>query len=192
MEIFIRIVGLYLGVVPPTCILVLSILWLFIVIDSKIHLLMCIDMYSLSSIHIPLWTLIYSFIWNEIVHGISFGISGWYHQYDAYSTPARWSKVTFCIFPGSLPVLLFYQWPMKGWVVHLSSTYQLLLMRLWVSYVQWQTYTSNFFGECWCMWAIVLIGQCFSRASCRCSSYFVVGFVQHGWLTFMGFSVKMT
>ncbi len=31
VETFIRIVGLYLGVVPPTCILVLSILWLFTV-----------------------------------------------------------------------------------------------------------------------------------------------------------------
>jgi hypothetical protein len=30
-ETFIRIVGLYLGVVPPICILVLSILWLFTV-----------------------------------------------------------------------------------------------------------------------------------------------------------------
>jgi hypothetical protein len=31
VETFVRIVGLYLGVVPPTCILVLSILWLFTV-----------------------------------------------------------------------------------------------------------------------------------------------------------------
>jgi hypothetical protein len=31
VEISIRIVGLYLGVTPPTCILVLSILWLFTV-----------------------------------------------------------------------------------------------------------------------------------------------------------------
>jgi hypothetical protein len=30
VETFIRIVGLYLGVVPPTCILVLSILWLLL------------------------------------------------------------------------------------------------------------------------------------------------------------------
>jgi hypothetical protein len=51
VEIFIRIVGLYLGVVPPTFILVLSILWLFIVIDGKVRLLMCVDTYSLSSIH---------------------------------------------------------------------------------------------------------------------------------------------
>jgi hypothetical protein len=51
VEIFIWIVGSYLGVVPPTCILVLSILWLFIVINGKIHCLMCIDTYSLSCIH---------------------------------------------------------------------------------------------------------------------------------------------
>jgi hypothetical protein len=31
VETFIRIVGLYLGVIPTTCILVLSILWLFTV-----------------------------------------------------------------------------------------------------------------------------------------------------------------
>ncbi len=54
VEIFIKIVGLYLGVVPPTCIRVLSILWLFIVIDGKIHHLMCVDTYSLICIHFPL------------------------------------------------------------------------------------------------------------------------------------------
>jgi hypothetical protein len=54
VEISIRIVELYHGVVPPTCILVLSILWLFIVIDGKIHRLMCVDTYSLSCIHFEL------------------------------------------------------------------------------------------------------------------------------------------
>ncbi len=56
VERFIWIVGFYLGVVPPTCILVLSILRLFvnIVIDGKIHRLMCVDTYSLSCIHFPL------------------------------------------------------------------------------------------------------------------------------------------
>jgi hypothetical protein len=58
VETFIRIVGLYLGVVPPACIHVLSnfiLLWhiysiihilsaiIYIVIDSKIHCLMCVD-----------------------------------------------------------------------------------------------------------------------------------------------------
>jgi hypothetical protein len=54
VETFIRIVGLYLGVVPQTFILVLSILWLFIVIESKIHCLMIVYSYSLSCIHFPL------------------------------------------------------------------------------------------------------------------------------------------
>ncbi len=47
VEMFIRIVGLYLGVVPLTCIPVLSILWLFY---SIIHCLMCVDTYSLNCI----------------------------------------------------------------------------------------------------------------------------------------------
>jgi hypothetical protein len=51
VEKFIRIVGLYHGLVPPTCILVLSILWLVIVIDGKIHCQTCIDTYYLSCIH---------------------------------------------------------------------------------------------------------------------------------------------
>jgi hypothetical protein len=49
VETFIRIVGLYLGVVPPIHILVLSILWFFI-----IRHLMCVDTYSLSCIQFPL------------------------------------------------------------------------------------------------------------------------------------------
>jgi hypothetical protein len=39
--------GLYIGVVPLTCILVLNILWLFGVIDGKINRLMFFDIYSL-------------------------------------------------------------------------------------------------------------------------------------------------
>jgi hypothetical protein len=46
VETFTRIVGLYLGVLPPTCILVLSIPWLFFRIICKIHRLMCVDTYS--------------------------------------------------------------------------------------------------------------------------------------------------
>ncbi len=119
-----------------------------ITIDGKIHCLVGVDTYSLSCIHFPHWTLIDSFVWNEIAHGISSDISGWYHCLDAYSTPARWSRVTLCIYYQDclvLPVLLFYQWALKGWVVSLSSTYQLLLMRLWENnmYRCWQNYTSN-------------------------------------------------
>jgi hypothetical protein len=49
VETFIRIVGLYLGVVPPICILVLSILWLFM-----IRHFICVDTYSLNCIQFPL------------------------------------------------------------------------------------------------------------------------------------------
>ncbi len=47
VETFIRIAGLYLVVVPLTCIPVLSILWLFY---SIIHCLICVDTYSLNCI----------------------------------------------------------------------------------------------------------------------------------------------
>ncbi len=51
VETFISIVVLFLGVVPLTCILVLSILWLFSVVDGKIDCLMCVDTFSLKCIH---------------------------------------------------------------------------------------------------------------------------------------------
>jgi hypothetical protein len=51
VETFIRIVGLYLGVVPITCIPLLSILCFFY---SIIHCLMCVDTYSLNCIQFPL------------------------------------------------------------------------------------------------------------------------------------------
>jgi hypothetical protein len=62
-ETLIRIVGLYLGVIPLACILALSILFCYgmfysiinilfaisyIVRDGKIHWLMCVDTYSLN------------------------------------------------------------------------------------------------------------------------------------------------
>jgi hypothetical protein len=49
VKTFIRIVGLYLGVVPLIHILVLSILWLFI-----IRHFMCVDTDSLKCIQFPL------------------------------------------------------------------------------------------------------------------------------------------
>ncbi len=49
VETFIRIVGLYFGVVPPICILVLSILRLFL-----IRHFMCVDIYSLTCTQFPL------------------------------------------------------------------------------------------------------------------------------------------
>ncbi len=43
VEIFIKIVGLHHGAIPPTCILVSSIPRLFIFIGDKVHHLMSID-----------------------------------------------------------------------------------------------------------------------------------------------------
>jgi hypothetical protein len=86
---FIRIVRFYLRY----CILALSILFcygicdsiiyiisVYFVSDSKLHCHMCVDTHSLIWIHYPLWTLIDSFIWIGIVHGILFDISLWYHH----------------------------------------------------------------------------------------------------------------
>ncbi len=110
---------------------------------------MYLDTFSLSCIHFMLWTLIESFVWNEIVHGISFGISGWYHQYDAYSTPARWSRVAFCVFPGLLGVacspILSVSFEGMGCapVLNLSATPDEAVSM----YHCWQNYTSNFMGK---------------------------------------------
>ncbi len=101
VETFIRIVGLYLGVIPPICILVLRILWFFTVQ----FIVLCVLIVTLQIVFsFLLWTLIDSFIWNEIVHGISCDISRWYHQYDAYSTPIKWSRITLSYLPGSVGV----------------------------------------------------------------------------------------
>jgi hypothetical protein len=59
VEIFIRIVGLYLGVIPPICILVLIILWIFY---SIIHHFMCVDTNSLNCIQFYALTLNDSFL----------------------------------------------------------------------------------------------------------------------------------
>ncbi len=85
----IRIVRSYLRY----CILALSILFcygifdsliyiisVYSVSDSKLHRLMCVNIHSLNWIHFLLWTLIDSFLWIGIVHGILFDISGWYHR----------------------------------------------------------------------------------------------------------------
>ncbi len=150
VETFIRIVGLYLGVVPLTCVPVVSILWLFY---SIIHCLMCVDTYSLNCIQFPLWTLIDSFVWNEIVHGISYDISGRYHQYDAYSTPIRWSRVTLNYLPGSVGVacspILSVSFEGMGCepILNLAATPDEWWGCEYNMYRCQQDYTSNFMGK---------------------------------------------
>ncbi len=169
----IRVVGLYLGFVPPTCSLVLSILWLFIAIDGKIHVL-CVLTFTLLYIHFPLWTLIDSFVWNEIVHGISCDNSGWYHQYDAYSLPIRWSRVTLSYSPGSVsfacspilsvsfegmgcePILNLAASPDETVSIICTVVNKTILLTLWGK-LMYVSYTTD--------------RPVFIRASCRCSSY---------------------
>ncbi len=100
---FIRIVRLYLRY----CILALSILFcygvcdslifiifVYFVSDGKLHRHMCDNTHSLNWIHFLLWTLIDSFVWIGIVHGIFLILADGTIIYDEYSTPARWSRVT--------------------------------------------------------------------------------------------------
>ncbi len=119
---FIRIVRLLIRY----CILALRILFCYSICDSfiyiisvysvsegKLHHFVCVDTPSLNWIYFPLWTLIDSFVWIRIVHGILFDISGWYHR-------IWWILYTWKVIKGNtctyyqdclvLPVLLFYQW----------------------------------------------------------------------------------
>ncbi len=123
---FIRIVRSYLRY----CILALSILFcygicdsliyiisIYFVSDGKLHCLMCVDTHSLNWIHFWLWTLIDSFVWIGIVHGILFDISGWYHR-------IWWILYTYKVIKGKacaynqdclvLPVLLFLSVNLEG------------------------------------------------------------------------------
>jgi hypothetical protein len=95
--------------------------------------------------------------------------------YDEYSTPARWSRVTLahtnriawcCLFSYFISELR------RGglWAfLNLAATPDEAVSIICT--VCWQNYTFKFFGRSWCMWAILLIGQYFSKASHRCSSY---------------------
>jgi hypothetical protein len=135
---------------------------------------MCVDTYSLNCIQFPLWTLIVSFVWNEIVHGISFDVRGWYHQYDAYSTPIRWSRATLIYLPGSFcvacspilsvcfegmgcePVLNLAATPDEAVSIICTVVDKIILLTLWGK-LMYVSYTTD--------------RPVFSRASRRCSSY---------------------
>ncbi len=135
---------------------------------------MCVDTYSLNCIQFLLWTLIDSFVLNEIVHGISCDISGWYHQYGAYSTPIRWSRVTLSYLPGSVgvacssflsvsferigcePVLNLVATPDEAVSIICTVVNKTILQTLWGK-LMYVSYTTD--------------QPVFSRASCRCSSY---------------------
>ncbi len=121
-----------------------------------------------------LWTLIDLFVWNEIVHGISCDISEWYHQYDAYSTPIRWSRIMLSYLPGSVgvfcspilsvsfkgmgcePVLNLAATPDEVVSIICTVVDKTILLTLWWK-LMYVSYTTD--------------RPVFSRASHRCSSY---------------------
>ncbi len=141
---------------------------------SIIHCLICVDTYSLNCIQFLLWTLIDWFIWNEIVHGISCDSSGWYHQYDAYTTPIRWSRVSVSYLPGSVgvacspilsvsfegmgcePVLNLVATPDEAVSIICTVVNKTILQTLWGK-LMYVSYTTD--------------QPVFRRASRRCSSY---------------------
>ncbi len=134
---------------------------------------MC-DTYSLNCIHFPFWTLIDSFVWNEIVHGISSDVCGWHHQYDVYSTPIRWSRVMLCCFPGSVglacsPILSVN---FKGMgcepVLDLSATPDEAVSIICTIV---DKVLSTFLGKADVCELYYWLARCFSRASYRRSSY---------------------
>ena len=122
----------------------------------------------------PLSTLIDSLVWNEIVHGICCDISGWYHQYDAYSTPIRWSRIALSYLLGSVgvacssiisvsfegmgcePVLNLAATPNEAVCIICTVVNKTILLTLWGK-LMYVSYTTD--------------QPVFSRASCRCSSY---------------------
>ncbi len=139
------------------------------------HCHMCVDTHSLNWVHFPLWTLIDSFVWIGIVHGILFDISNGTTIYDEYSTPVWWSRVMLaqhtaricwcCLFSYFISELS------RGglWACPQLSSYSWWRWE-YNMYRCWQNYTFNFFGEVDVCELYYWPARVFSRASWRCSS----------------------
>jgi hypothetical protein len=137
-------------------------------------IVLCALTFTFWYIHFPLWTLIDSFVWYETVHGISCDISGWYHQYDAYSTPIRWSRAMLSYLPGSVgvacspilsvsfegmgcePILNLAATSDEAVIIMCTVVNKTILLTSWGK-LMYVSYTTD--------------RPVFSRASCRCSSY---------------------
>ncbi len=171
---FIRIARSYL----KHCILTLSILFCngicnnviyiisaitSIVGEGKICHLMCVDTFSLNCIHFLLRTLIDSFQWIEIVHGISFNISGWYHHiwWLLYTNEVIKGNAMQML-PGSVGFacspILSVRFKRMGCepVLNLAATHDEAVSII-CTFVD-KTIPSTFWGS-WCMWAILLTSQ---------------------------------
>ncbi len=128
--------------------------------DSKIHCLMCVNTYSLNCIHFPLWTLIDSFIGIEIVHGIFFDISRWYHHiWCILYTNEVITGNTMWMLPGSAGVASSpnLSVSLEGMgcepVLNLAATTDeaVSIICTFIDKIIPST-----FGRSWCMWPILL------------------------------------
>ncbi len=142
--------------------------------DSKLHCLMCVNTHSLNWIHFPLWTLIESFIWIGIVHGILFDISIWYHSIWWILYTCKVIKGNTCAYLGSLGIacslILSASLEEVGCepVLNLAATPDEAVSIIFT--ICWQNYTFNFVGNVYVCELYYWPARVFSRASHRCSS----------------------
>ncbi len=131
--------------------------------DGKTHCLMYVSTYSLNWIHFPLWTLIDSFVWIGIVHGILFWYSRWYHCiWCILYTNTVIMGNAMRILPGSVGVACS---PILS--VSLEGMGCEPVLNLAVNPDEGVSKICTFadrtirstFGRSWCLWAILLIGQ---------------------------------
>ncbi len=118
---------------------------------SIIHCLMCVDTHSLNCIHFLLWTLIDSFVWYEIAHGISCDISGWYHQIWCILYTNKVINGNAKLFTRISWCCLFSHFISELWGDRLWACPQLSSYSWWGCEYNmnrcWQNYTSNFMGK---------------------------------------------
>ena len=110
---------------------------------------MCVDTYSLNCIQFPLWTLIDSFVWNEIVHGISLLANGTIKRCILYTNKVTkgnanlFNRISWCC--------LFSYFISELWGDGLWACTQLRSYSWWgCEYYMYhcrQKYTSNFMGK---------------------------------------------
>ncbi len=180
---FTRIVRSYLRY----CILPLSILFCYgicesliyimsvcFVSDGKLHSLICVETHSLNWIHFPLLTLVDSFVWIGIVHGILVDISVWYHRIWWILYTCKVIKGYACTYLGLLgvacsPILsVSLEEVSCEPVLNLATTPDEAVSKICT--ICWQNYTFNFLGEVDVCELYYWPARVFSRASRRCSS----------------------
>ncbi len=135
---------------------------------------MCVNTHSLKWIQFPLWTLIDSFVWIGIVHGIHFDISGWYHGKWWILYICKVIKGNACAYLGLLgvacsPILSASLEEVDCEpVLNLAATPDEAVSII-CKFVD-KTRPSTFWGKVDVCELYYWPARVFSRASCRCSS----------------------